>query len=59
LKKHSRTRKSSKEGYVTFRYIKEGFTTDYTHENSSMNLNIVWAVLIFLLIVALIISFKN
>ena len=43
------------------RYIKEGFTTDYSKENSSenMNLNIVWAVLIFLLIVALIISFKS
>jgi hypothetical protein len=57
LKRHSRSRKPS--GDVTFRYIKEGFTTDYTHENSSMNLNIVWAVLIFLLVVALIISFKN
>jgi hypothetical protein len=56
LKRHSRTRKPSDAG---FRYIKEGFTTDYTQENSSMNLNIVWAVLIFLLVVALIISFKN
>ena len=58
----NRVRKSKSPPRPNMRYIKEGFTTDYSKDNSSsgnMNLNIVWAVLIFLLIVALIISFKS
>lgn len=42
------------------RYIKEGFSLDLDVDNTStINLNIIWAILIFLLIVGLIIGLKS